>query len=29
MFRFNKDVNINSNLVDWMIKKRGFLEMFL
>lgn len=29
MFRFIKDVNINSNLVDWMIKKRGFLEMFL
>lgn len=29
MFRIIKDVNINSNLVDWMIKNRGFLEMFL
>lgn len=29
MFRFIKDVNTNSNLADWMIKKRGFSEMFL
>lgn len=29
MFRFIKDVNTNSNLADWMIKKGGFSEMFL
>lgn len=29
MFRFIKDVNTNCNIADWMIKKRGFSEMFL
>lgn len=28
MFRFIKDVNINSNLVDWMIKKGDFQKCF-